>query len=38
VLSTEKESLEQSVLKLENYIIEEFSTKNSWQNFSKKLH
>ena len=29
VLSTEKESLEQSVLKLENYIIEEFSTKNS---------
>jgi adenylylsulfate kinase len=29
VLSTEKESLEQSVLKLEKYVIEEFGTKNS---------
>ena len=29
VLKTEKESLEKSVSKLENYIIEEFGTKNS---------
>ena len=34
ILNTEKESIEESVNKLENFIIKEFGmTKNSWQNY-----
>ena len=35
ILNTEKESIEESVNKLEDFIIKEFGiTKNSWQNYS----
>ena len=34
ILNTDKESIEESVNKLEDFIIKEFGmTKNSWQNY-----